>query len=57
MLSVNLIKGTRVYQEIKDEVKEEVKTEIVPQLLQRGISVQEVADLLDLDEEVIRKIA
>lgn len=65
MLSVNLIKGTRVYQEIKEEVKEEikeeveekVKTEIVPKLLLLGISVQDIADLLGLDEDVIRKIA
>ena len=28
MLSVSLLKGTRVYQEIKEEVKEEIEGEI-----------------------------
>jgi len=67
MLSVSLLKGTRVYQEIKAEVKEEIegeirekiegetKLEIVQKLLQKGMSIQEVAELLELDEETVRK--
>ncbi len=39
------------------EVEEEVKSEIVTKLLQRGINVQELADWLSLDEDVITKIA
>jgi predicted transposase YdaD len=77
MLSMELIKGTRVYQELKEEareevkqevkqelkqevkqeLKEEVKIEMIAKLLQRGMSVQEVAEILELDVEVIRNVA
>ncbi|WP_243714149.1 hypothetical protein [Nostoc sp. 106C] len=77
MLSMELIKGTKVYeelkeearqevkeelreevkQEVKQELKEEVKTEMIAKLLQRGMSVQEVAEILELDVEVIRNVA
>jgi predicted transposase/invertase (TIGR01784 family) len=73
MLSMELIKGTRVYQELKEqareevreevkeeareEVKEEVKIEMIAKLLQRGMNVQEVAEILELDVEVVRNIA
>ncbi len=69
MLSMELIKGTRVYQELKEEareevkeevkqeLKEEVKIEIIAKLLQRGMNVQEVAEILELDVEVVRNIA
>ena len=60
MLSLELIRGTRVYQELKEEareeVKEEVKIEMIAKLLQRGMSVQEVAEILELDVEVVRNI-
>jgi len=107
MLSVSLLKGTRVYQEIKAEVKEEIEGEIrgkiegeirgkiegeikgkiegeikgkiegeikgkiegeireentletklgiVQKLLQKDMSIQEVAALVELDEETVRK--
>jgi predicted transposase YdaD len=75
MLSVSLLKGTRVYQEIKEEVKEEIEGEIrekiegeireentletklgiVQKLLQKYMSIQEVTELLELDEETVRK--
>jgi predicted transposase YdaD len=73
MLSMELIKGTRVYQELKEEareevkqelkeevkqeLKEEVKREMIAKLLQRGMSVPEVAEILELDVEVIINIA
>jgi predicted transposase YdaD len=53
MLSLELIRGTRVY----EELKEEVQIEIIAKLLQRGMSVQEVAEILELDVEVIRNVA
>ncbi|MBR8835526.1 MAG: Rpn family recombination-promoting nuclease/putative transposase [Stigonema ocellatum SAG 48.90 = DSM 106950] len=59
MLNLNLFKQTRVYQEAKEEGKEEGKLEtqlkIVPKLVERGMSIQEIADLLELDTETIRK--
>jgi predicted transposase/invertase (TIGR01784 family) len=65
MLSLELIRGTRFYQELKDEakeeakqeVKEEVKLEMVRKLLRRGMNVEDVADILDVNVEVVRKIA
>jgi len=63
MLSVSLLKGTRVYQEIKEEIQKEIKEKtalntklgLVPKLLQKGTSIQEIAELLELDEETVRK--
>ncbi|MBN3869384.1 Rpn family recombination-promoting nuclease/putative transposase [Nostoc sp. JL33] len=63
MLNLNLLKQTRVYQEAKEEVKEEVKEELklelklklIPKLVQKGLSIQEIAELLELDLEIIRK--
>ncbi len=77
MLSLELIRGTRVYEELKEEAREEVKEEVKQQLkeevqqeieeqakrkmivklLQRGMTVQEVAEILELDVEVIRNVA
>ncbi len=85
MLSLELIKGTRFYeelkeeakaeakeevkqevkaevkqevkaevkQEVKEEVKQEVKEEMIRKLLRRGMSKEEVAEILELDVEVI----
>jgi predicted transposase/invertase (TIGR01784 family) len=63
MLNLNLLKQTRVYQEAKEEVKEEAKKEVkeelklelVPKLVQKGLSIQEIAELLELDVEILRK--
>ncbi|BAZ29882.1 hypothetical protein NIES4074_23290 [Cylindrospermum sp. NIES-4074] len=61
MLNLSLLKQTRVYQEAKEEGKEEGKLElalaVVPKLLQRGLSVQEVAELLEVDVESVRQVA
>ena len=51
MLNLDLIKHTKVYQ----EAKEEGKLELVPKLLEKGFSIQEVAELLELDIEIVRK--
>lgn len=73
MLSMELIKGTKVYEELKEEAREEVKEEIkqkareevkeeikipmVKKLLQRGMNTKEIAEILELDVEIVRKIA
>lgn len=57
MLSMELIKGTRVYEELREEAEQEAKIEIIAKLLQRGMSVEELAEILELDVEVVRKVA
>ncbi|MHC5825701.1 MAG: DUF2887 domain-containing protein, partial [Nostoc sp.] len=55
MLNINLLKKTRVYQEAKEEAKKEAKLELVTKLVQKGLTIQEIAELLELDVEIIRK--
>jgi len=55
MLDVNFIRGTKVYQEAKEEGRLESQVKLVPKLLQKGLSIQDVADLLELDVEEVRK--
>jgi predicted transposase/invertase (TIGR01784 family) len=59
MLNLNLLKETRVYQEAKAEGKEEGKLEIklqmIPILVGLGLSIQQIAERLELDDETIRK--
>ncbi|MCL6750533.1 hypothetical protein KBT16_05865 [Nostoc sp. CCCryo 231-06] len=55
MLNLDLLKETRVYQEAKEEGGLKAKLKILPKLVQRGLSVQEIAELLELDDETIRK--
>lgn len=57
MLNINLLKETRVYQEAKQEGRLERDVELVTKLLQKGRSIQEIADLLELDVEEVRKAA
>ncbi|MEW5860402.1 MAG: Rpn family recombination-promoting nuclease/putative transposase [Cyanobacteriota bacterium] len=53
MFGLSDLKQTRVYQ----EAKEEGKLEAVPLLLQLGLSVERIAEELQLDVEVVRKAA
>ncbi|MEH1914569.1 hypothetical protein [Nostoc sp.] len=53
MLGVKL-EETRVYQEAKQEGREELKLELVSRFLDRGMSMEEVAQLLDLTIEQVR---
>lgn len=57
MLDLNLIKKTKVYQEAFEEGFEQGKLELVPKLMQKGLSIQEVAELLELDQETVRQAA
>jgi predicted transposase/invertase (TIGR01784 family) len=69
MLSLDLIKHTRFYQEAKEEgrlegileAKEEGRLEgrleVMSKLLAKGFTIQEVANLLDLDVETVREAA
>ncbi len=61
MLGLDLIKNTRVYQEAQEEGKLagklEGKLETVPRLLKMGLTLDQVAEALDLDIEVVRVAA
>lgn len=57
MLNANFLRGTKLYQEAKEEGALKFTVEVVPKLLQKGFSIQEVADILELDIEEVRKAA
>jgi len=48
-------KQTRFYQEVRQEQKEEMLSTAVPQLLERGFSVDEIAQILGVEVETVRK--
>ena len=55
MLDLSLLRETRVFREAKEEGKQEVKLEILPKLVQKGFSIQEIAEILEIDVETIRQ--
>ena len=71
MLGLSELKQTRVYQEAREEGRQEgleeglerglergqlqAKLGMVPRLVQRGFSIEELAELLDLDVETVRR--
>ncbi len=67
MLKLPGLKKTKVYQEAweegyqkgREEGREEGKLAqlILPKLLQRGDSLEEIADLLELEVEVVREMS
>jgi predicted transposase/invertase (TIGR01784 family) len=56
MLNLNLLKGTKVYQEAKAEGELETKLRMIPILLELGLSIQQIAERLELDVEEVRKV-
>ena len=50
-MGLDLIKNTRVYQ----EAQQDAKLETVPRLLKMGLTLEQVAEALDLDIEVVRQ--
>ena len=54
MLQLSELKQTRVYQEAREQGKLETKLKIIPRLQQRGFSLEEIADLLELGLATIR---
>jgi len=65
MLKLPGLKKTKVYQEAweegyqkgREEVKLAAQLKILPKLLQRGDSLEEIADLLELEVEVVREMS
>jgi len=44
-------------QEVFEEAKQEVKLEVIPHLLAFGFSIEQIAQALGLDEQVVRQAA
>lgn len=57
MLGLDLIKQTRVYQEVQQEAKLEAKLETIPRLLKMGLRIEQIAEALDLDVETVKQAA
>jgi predicted transposase/invertase (TIGR01784 family) len=65
MLGLSELRQTRVYQEALEEGREEgreegqlqIKLKMIPRLLQRGLSVEEIAELIELDVETVMEKA
>jgi predicted transposase/invertase (TIGR01784 family) len=53
--SANLESGTSENSEIDRQAKQESKIEIAPKLLKKGLSIQEVAEILELDVHLLAK--
>ncbi|WP_445630365.1 hypothetical protein [Nostoc sp. DSM 114167] len=61
MFGLNELKQTRFYQDVFaegiQEGKQEGKLEAIPQLLAFGFSIEQIAQALGLDEQVVRQAA
>ncbi len=55
MIDVSGFKQSRLYQDIKLEARLEGKLEVVPQLLSRGFTVEQTAQILGLTVEQVRQ--
>ena len=55
MLNLEEIKQTRVYQDAKEEGKLEPKIAMIPLLQELGLSIQQIAQRLELEESLVRK--
>ncbi|MDZ8049840.1 MAG: Rpn family recombination-promoting nuclease/putative transposase [Aulosira sp. ZfuVER01] len=57
MFGFSELKQTKVYQEAKQEGKTEGKLETIPFMLSLGATVEQIAEALDLDVELVRLVA
>ena len=61
MFGSNELKQTRFYQDVfaegRQEGKQEGKLEAIPQLLAMGLSIEQIAQALGLDEQIVRQAA
>ncbi|MBW4618286.1 MAG: Rpn family recombination-promoting nuclease/putative transposase [Cyanosarcina radialis HA8281-LM2] len=57
MFGLSDLKQTRVYQEAKEEGREEAKLASIPRLLALGLSVPQIAEVLELDVAIVQQAA
>ena len=57
MIDLNQLKHTRFYQDALEQGRQQMKFEMVPRLLNRGFSIKEIAEILELDFETVREVA
>jgi predicted transposase YdaD len=47
---------TRFYQEVQEETQLKTKLEAIPRMLEEGISVEQIARILQLDIETVQQV-
>jgi predicted transposase/invertase (TIGR01784 family) len=57
MLGLGDLKQTKFYQEAEQEGERKAKVESVPRLVKLGLSVEQIAEALDLSVEEVRQAA
>lgn len=57
MLNLDSLRKSRIYQEAKEEGVLETKLETIPRLMKLGLSIEQIAESLELDVETVRKNA
>jgi predicted transposase/invertase (TIGR01784 family) len=57
MFNLDIIRDTKVYQEAFEEGELQTKLKMIPILLELGLSIQQIAERLNLDVEVVREVA
>ncbi|MBW4525024.1 MAG: DUF2887 domain-containing protein [Phormidium tanganyikae FI6-MK23] len=55
MLGLGDLKQTRVYQEAREEGREETLSKMVPKLLKRGMTIEQIAEDLEMPVETIQR--
>jgi predicted transposase/invertase (TIGR01784 family) len=55
MLELGDLKETKFYQEAKQEGEQKAKMAAVPRLLQKGLTIEAIAEALELSLEDVRK--
>jgi len=57
MLGIEDLKETRLGKELLAEGRQEGKLEVVPEILARGLTIEDVAEIFKLELELVRQIA
>ncbi|MEH1984446.1 MULTISPECIES: DUF2887 domain-containing protein [unclassified Nostoc] len=55
MLDLDAFKNTRLYESIVAKTEPETKLKLAPKCVEKGMSIQEIAEFLELDVEIIKK--
>ncbi len=55
MIDLDEFKNTRLYQSLLQKTEVETKLKLASKCVERGMSIQEIAEFLEVDAEIIRK--